>query len=129
MTVFEAAEDILRREDDDVSAAVKAILTEEGITLVTGTQVLEVDDGPAATTIVYEQDGTKHSTDVDAVLVAAGRRPVVDDLNLEAAGVRVSPEARSRSTSTSAPAGRTSSPSATSTAARSSRTSPSTTAG
>ncbi|EPD63685.1 MULTISPECIES: FAD-dependent oxidoreductase [Streptomyces] len=91
VTVFEAAEDILRREDDDVSAAVKAILSEEGISLVTGTQVLEVDDGPAATTIVYEQDGTKHSTDVDAVLVAAGRRPVVDDLNLEAAGVRVSP--------------------------------------
>jgi pyruvate/2-oxoglutarate dehydrogenase complex dihydrolipoamide dehydrogenase (E3) component len=91
VTVFEAAEDILRREDDDVSAAVKAILSEEGITLVTGTQVLEVDDGPAATTIVYEQDGTKHRTDVDAVLVAAGRRPVVDDLNLEAAGVRVSP--------------------------------------
>jgi len=36
-------------------------------------------------------DGTPASVDVDAILVAAGRRPNVEDANLEAAGVEFDP--------------------------------------
>lgn len=91
VTVLEAGADILRREDGDVAGAVKSILSEDGVRLVTGARVLEVIDDPAEAVVVYEQDGTKRRVEADAVLIAAGRRPVTAELNLEAAGVDVSP--------------------------------------
>ncbi|MFE9987704.1 FAD-dependent oxidoreductase [Streptomyces sp. NPDC005381] len=87
--VLETAEDILRREDEDVAAAVKTILLDEGITIATAARVLEVTDGPAGANVVYERDGSKHVIEVDGVLVGAGRRPATSGLNLEAAGVAV----------------------------------------
>ncbi|MEU8792636.1 FAD-dependent oxidoreductase [Streptomyces sp. NPDC048643] len=89
VTVLETAEDILRREDEDVAAAVKTILVDEGITIATAARVLEVTDGPAGATMVYERDGSKHVIEVDGVLVGVGRRPATSGLNLEAAGVAV----------------------------------------
>ncbi|MEU1598503.1 FAD-dependent oxidoreductase [Streptomyces sp. NPDC005708] len=88
VTLLEAAPHILGREDDDVAAAVHTILTDDGIAIVTGARVLGVSDGMDHATVTYEQDGTKHSIDVDAVLAAAGRRPATAGLGLEAAGVR-----------------------------------------
>ncbi|MFF7190399.1 FAD-dependent oxidoreductase [Streptomyces sp. NPDC008222] len=88
VTLLEAAPRILGREDDDIAAAVHTILTDEGIAIVTGARVLEVTDGMSEATVTYEQDGTKLSLDVDAVLAATGRRPATAGLGLEAAGVR-----------------------------------------
>ncbi|WP_432164260.1 dihydrolipoyl dehydrogenase family protein [Streptomyces tendae] len=89
VTVLEASSDILRREDEDVATAVKEIFDEEGVNVASGAKVLEVSDSADHTTVVYEQDGTKHAVDVDTVLVATGRRPATSELNLEAAGVSV----------------------------------------
>jgi pyruvate/2-oxoglutarate dehydrogenase complex dihydrolipoamide dehydrogenase (E3) component len=88
VTLLEAAPHILGREDDDIAAAVHTVLTDDGIAIVTGARVLEVGDGMGQATVTYEQDGTKHSVNVDAVLAAAGRRPATAGLGLEAAGVR-----------------------------------------
>lgn len=89
VTVLEAASDILRREDEDVRSAVQTILAEEGVKVATGARVVEVSDGPAEATVVFDQGGSKRTIDVDGVLVATGRRPVTAELNLDAAGVRV----------------------------------------
>ncbi|MFJ5212426.1 FAD-dependent oxidoreductase [Streptomyces nigra] len=89
VTVLETAPEILQREDDDVASAVNTILTEEGINIVTSARVLEVNDSPSDATVVYEEAGTKRTVTVDGVLVATGRRPVTAELNLQAAGVRV----------------------------------------
>ena len=37
----------------------------------------------------YEADGSTEKIEVDQVLVAIGRKPVIDDIGLEAAGVTV----------------------------------------
>ncbi|MZD04641.1 FAD-dependent oxidoreductase [Streptomyces sp. SID5785] len=89
VTVLETAPDILRHEDEDVATAVRTILLDEGVTLATGVRVLEVTDGPDRASLVYEQNGTKQTVEVDAILAAAGRRPATSELNLEAAGVAV----------------------------------------
>jgi probable pyridine nucleotide-disulfide oxidoreductase len=88
VTVFESSARILGREDDDVAAAAEQILTDEGVDIVPGATVLEVRDGAAETTVVYEKNGRQHTPVVDAVLAATGRAPVTEGLDLEKAGVR-----------------------------------------
>ncbi|MFE2445902.1 FAD-dependent oxidoreductase [Streptomyces melanosporofaciens] len=62
---------------------------DEGIEIVTGAHTTEVRDGESSATVVYEKDGRPHTVEADAVLAATGRAPVIGDLALEAAGVRV----------------------------------------
>jgi pyruvate/2-oxoglutarate dehydrogenase complex dihydrolipoamide dehydrogenase (E3) component len=61
----------------------------EGIGIVADARVTEVRDHGTTATIAYEQDGRQQTVAADAILVAAGRRPAIGDLGLEAAGVRV----------------------------------------
>ncbi|MEV0055929.1 FAD-dependent oxidoreductase [Saccharopolyspora shandongensis] len=89
VTMFEDAPKILRHEDDDVAAAAEEILSDEGIEILAGADVVEVVDGDDSATVVYERDGERHSVQVDAILAAAGRKPATEGLGLEAAGVRV----------------------------------------
>ena len=129
VTVLEAAERLLPREDEDVAATVTRNPRRRRHP---DHHRREGHQGRAtaapSSTVVYEKDGETHTVEASALLPATGRRPVTDDLRLDAAGVRTAAERRrSRSTSTCAPASRTSTPSATSTAGRSSPTSPSTT--
>ena len=88
MTVLESQPRILEREDDDVAAAVNAILVEDGIEIVPDTRVTEVHDDGAMATIAYDTSGRRQTVAADAILIAAGRRPAIRHLNLEAAGVR-----------------------------------------
>jgi probable pyridine nucleotide-disulfide oxidoreductase len=89
VTVLESQPRILGHEDDDVAAVAEAILVEEGVDILSGARVTEVRDDSAMATIVYEKEGRQQSVVADAILVAAGRRPAIRDLGLEAAGVRV----------------------------------------
>jgi probable pyridine nucleotide-disulfide oxidoreductase len=88
VTLFERGPTLLPTLDDDVAAAAVEILLGDGIEFVARTRVLEVQDGESGATVVYEQDGRRHSIEVDTVLVAAGRTPVTRELGLDAAGVR-----------------------------------------
>jgi pyruvate/2-oxoglutarate dehydrogenase complex dihydrolipoamide dehydrogenase (E3) component len=88
VTMFEHADRILAREDDDIAATAEGILAGEGIEIVTGARVTEVRDGERGATIVYDRDGRQHTIDVDAILAAAGRAPATRGLGLDAAGVQ-----------------------------------------
>lgn len=97
VTVLEGLPAILGREDDDVAAAVRDILTGGGITILEGASVTEIVDRADAATVRYSggrdsagRDGADEATvDADAVLVVVGRRPNTDDLGLAAAGVEL----------------------------------------
>jgi pyruvate/2-oxoglutarate dehydrogenase complex dihydrolipoamide dehydrogenase (E3) component len=94
VTVLEAGSRILPREDEDVAREVERILTDEGVTLLTGVRVTRVRDTADAATVHYEADGAEGTAGVvgaveaDVVLAAAGRAPRTADLRLDAAGVR-----------------------------------------
>jgi pyruvate/2-oxoglutarate dehydrogenase complex dihydrolipoamide dehydrogenase (E3) component len=87
VTVLEGAERFLGREDEDVAEAVRAILAEDGVEIVTRAQVREILDGEREATVIYDIDGVEHALTVDAVLPATGRTPATDGLGLELAGV------------------------------------------
>lgn len=91
VTVLEAADRLLPREDPDIADAVARILAGDGIRIVTGARVSGVRDDGAVATVSYEQDGRTQSVEASALLPAVGRRAVTANLRLDAAGVRTAP--------------------------------------
>lgn len=83
VTLIELAEHILPRFDHEVSRVLKEQLLMDGINIVHGA-VARVSQQQNIRTIVMD-DGRKFSG--DQLLVAIGRRPVVDELDLDRAGV------------------------------------------
>ena len=87
VTVIQRDARLIPREDEDVSQAIRDILEEEGIRILTGADVTRVEnrDGKVALRVamtdeVMEVVGSH-------LLVATGRRPNTDDLGLDRAGV------------------------------------------
>lgn len=80
VTVIDAGP-ILPRDDPELSARLAGRLEEEGITLYQSAGIARIDPGIAVTLA----DGTR--IEGSHLLVAAGRRPVLDALDLSAAGI------------------------------------------
>ncbi len=75
--------------DLELGKAFKKVLEEQGISFRLSTKVLSIKKGKNGAVIETESvaDGKKEQINADAVLVAIGRRPNTNGLNLEAAGV------------------------------------------
>ena len=91
VTVLEATDRLLGREDPDVAQVATEILAGDGIRIITGASVIEVRENGRTATIVYEKDGRTRTVDAESVLSAIGRRPTTAELNLEEVGVETSP--------------------------------------
>lgn len=90
VTVVEMADEIINKEDADVIARVRELLSMEGIELLTGWTVKSVrSDGGKKTIRIEDKRGESREVTVDEVFVASGRRGNTDDLGLEKAGVQV----------------------------------------
>jgi pyruvate/2-oxoglutarate dehydrogenase complex dihydrolipoamide dehydrogenase (E3) component len=85
VTLVEAAERVLAREDDEVSALAAAVLTEAGVQVLTGHKAVRFDGG----VLVAERAGEAVRVPYDALIVAVGRRPRLSGFGLEALGVEV----------------------------------------
>jgi pyruvate/2-oxoglutarate dehydrogenase complex dihydrolipoamide dehydrogenase (E3) component len=89
VTIVEADGRILSKEDGEVSALLEKILRNEGLEIHTGAKAVGARKGNAdAKILAVEKDGKKIEIEADEILVAAGRRPNTEGLNLEKAGVR-----------------------------------------
>jgi len=90
VTVIQRGPKLLAREDDDVADAVAEIMRQDGIELLLDSEaprVARAADGAIALT-VRAKDGAERVIAGSHLLVAAGRTPNSDTLNLPAAGVR-----------------------------------------
>ena len=86
MTVLEQLDRLLPAADPEASAIIEERFRSEGIELVLGGAVERVESDGAGVAVVVA--GARRSG--DALLVAAGRRPLVHGLGLEGIGVAVS---------------------------------------
>lgn len=89
VTVVQNEETFLPREDAEIAAAVLASVEERGIRVIRGANVQRIENEPEQALVVVEVAGIEERLVADAVLVATGRRPNVDGLNLETAGVEL----------------------------------------
>lgn len=85
-------EHILPREDRDAAELVHRQLVAEGMTIFNQAKITRVETRGTDKVIVYELGGARHEVVCDLILVAAGRVPNVEGLNLEAAGIAYSRE-------------------------------------
>jgi pyruvate/2-oxoglutarate dehydrogenase complex dihydrolipoamide dehydrogenase (E3) component len=94
VTLFDRGPHVLAREDDDAAAIVQRHLELDGVRLALGVRLDRVESHAGDIT-VHVQPGPSGDAGHfvgDAVLVAAGRTPNVEALNLEAAGIDSSAE-------------------------------------
>lgn len=84
--LVEAMESLLPREDREAGKSLQAAFEAQGITVKTGTAIdrLTVVDGKVS---VEFDDGDAINA-IDKVLIAIGRNPNIEGLNLESAGVK-----------------------------------------
>lgn len=87
VTIVQNGETFLPREDADIAHAVLASLTARGLRVMSKTDVLRIEDAANEATVVANTENGEQRIPADAVLVATGRRPNIDGLNLEAARI------------------------------------------
>jgi pyruvate/2-oxoglutarate dehydrogenase complex dihydrolipoamide dehydrogenase (E3) component len=90
VTLLDMAPQVLIREDADAAALVQKALVKDGVHLELGVKILEVRERGGEKTVAFERDGQRLEVTADHILVAAGRAPNIEDLGLEAAGVKLS---------------------------------------
>ncbi len=83
VTVLEYCPNILPRFDVDLAKRLKQSLSKRGINIEVQAQVTRIDDG----TVTYLKKEKEYTVQAAKVLMAVGRRPNTDGLNLEAAGI------------------------------------------
>lgn len=83
VTVLEYCPNILPRFDVDLAKRLKQSLSKRGINIELQAQVTRIDGN----TVTYIKKEKEFTVQVDKVLMAVGRRPNTDGLNLEAVGV------------------------------------------
>jgi dihydrolipoamide dehydrogenase len=95
VTLVEMLPRVLPLEDEEISAALEKALAKRGIEVLTATGATGAHVGETAVGLELApaardpQRPTSRPLEADAVLVAVGRRPVTEELGLEAAGVEL----------------------------------------
>ena len=87
VTVVEMGDRLIARDDEDVSAAVKEILENEGIEIRLNAQCLTVSGHAQGVAVQVECDSGAPEIVGSHLLLAVGRRPNTHDLGLEEAGI------------------------------------------
>ena len=87
VTILEAAK-VLSREDPELADVVLRRLREENVVLREGVSIARVEPRGAGVRVLLAGKMIEENIDGSHLLIAAGRRPNVDNLGLEAAGVK-----------------------------------------
>ncbi len=88
VTLIEMLPRILPIEDEEVSAELQKALRKRGIDVMTGTKMQAVERTDAGLRLKLE-GGKKDTVEAEMLLVAVGRRPVTEDIGLEALGIEL----------------------------------------
>jgi dihydrolipoamide dehydrogenase len=90
--VIEALPQILTGTDSEISKTLGRILKKQGVEIMLDTKVGKVEKSGNVVKATFNGEGTNgkdETREFDMVLVAVGRRPITDGLNLQAVGVTV----------------------------------------
>lgn len=89
VTLIQRAPHLLPEEDEDIARALEDALVREGIEVRTSTTALRTAAGSDHVTLDVLRDGHEERLEGTHLLLATGRTPNTDDLDLERAGVEV----------------------------------------
>jgi pyruvate/2-oxoglutarate dehydrogenase complex dihydrolipoamide dehydrogenase (E3) component len=87
VTVVEYSPHVLNREDEDISRFVEERLREEGVRIFLQTKAVKAEYKDGQVELRIEQNNTTSVLEAESILVATGRKPNIEGLGLEKAGV------------------------------------------
>lgn len=87
VSLVDMADRVLPREDPDASAVVAEALVRDGVDLVLGAKVLRFERRDGARVVVVDRGQGEEALAGDGILLALGRRPNLEGLDPDAAGV------------------------------------------
>lgn len=88
VTVIDMGDRLMPREDEEIAERVKAILEAKGIKFLLKSKIEEISDRNDKGYVKISGENGESEVESDAILVAIGRKPNTEGLNLEAAGVK-----------------------------------------
>lgn len=91
VTLMQRGQQILKEYDPEISEAITEALTEQGINLITGVTYERIEQDGDIKKVYVEVNGEKRIVESEQLLIATGRKPNTDLLNLHVAGVEVGP--------------------------------------
>ncbi|HVX85846.1 MAG TPA: dihydrolipoyl dehydrogenase [Phycisphaerae bacterium] len=87
VTVLEMLPQVVAGSDEEAARGLEKVLKKQGLTIYLTAKVTGAKEENGALAVTFEHEGKQLSEPADVVLVAVGRRPYTEGLNLEAAGV------------------------------------------
>lgn len=88
VTIIQGPKRIMPREDPEVSETVARVLESEGITILTEARFNKASRNGEKKIVSAKKGEHVITVEVDEILLALGRQPNVENLNLEAAGIQ-----------------------------------------
>ncbi len=85
--LVEASTGVLPREDPEAGELVREAMTRDGVRVLCCGRELEIRNVDGQTRLTVESEGKAYDEPIDQLLVAVGRAPNINKLNLEVAGV------------------------------------------
>lgn len=91
VTILESGNRFMPRNDQDIAKSVREVMEKKGIEIHLNARAQSIHDTNDGVTLAYSDvsDGTPYFVDGDAILIATGRKPMIEGLNLQAAGIEV----------------------------------------
>jgi dihydrolipoamide dehydrogenase len=90
VTIIEMADRVLPLEDRDCSAVVEKSYRKRGMKVLTGVKLEKAEIGKKGVTLtISDPKGGTQTVEAERVLSAIGRAPLVEDIGLEKAGVKM----------------------------------------
>jgi len=87
--LMQRSDQVLKHYDPEISEVVTQALTEQGLQLIPGATFNWVEQDGRVKRVHITVDGQERLVEAEQLLVATGRRPNVDALNLKAANVKI----------------------------------------
>ena len=79
---------IMFREEADHVHRLESILEDEGVVLHTGSKAVLIEGDDKQVELTYEKNGVTHKLSGDQLLVAIGRKPNIEGLDLDLVGIK-----------------------------------------
>jgi pyruvate/2-oxoglutarate dehydrogenase complex dihydrolipoamide dehydrogenase (E3) component len=87
VTVLQSGPRLLSKEEPEISELINQLLENEGLKIVLNAEVKRVEPGESQKTVHYLADGVEESVKAGLIVVAVGKTPNFENLNLPVAGV------------------------------------------
>ena len=89
VTIIQRSDHILSSGDKDLALPLEKQLRSEGMEIFTSCQIQKIEIESKMRVAHFTQSGISKKTSAEVILLALGRRPNIDDLGLENAGIKI----------------------------------------